>query len=112
MYYIGRSNKLLLKHKGPYQVRGRRQSVYIIEDLVRGKQIKTHVHNLRPFLFNPAQVDPQDVAQQNEQEFVVAEILSHRGDHHRRSNMEFLVRWTDFEQLGAIQGTHACRSTP
>ena len=39
-------------------MRGRRQSVYIIEDLVRGKQIKTHVNNLRPFLFNPAQVDP------------------------------------------------------
>ena len=94
----GRSNKLLRKHKGPYQVRGRRQSVYIIEDLVRGKQIKTHVHNLRPFLFNPAQVDPQDVAQQNEKEFVVAEILAHRGDHQRRSNMEFLVRWTGYNE--------------
>ena len=53
----GRSNKLLPKHKGPYQVRGRRRPVYIIEDLVRGKQIKTRVHNLRPFLFNPAQVN-------------------------------------------------------
>ena len=35
----GRSNKLLPKHKGPYQVQGRKQSVYITEDLVRGKQI-------------------------------------------------------------------------
>ena len=41
----GRNNKPLPKHKGPYQVLGRRQSVYIIENLVRGKQIKTHVHN-------------------------------------------------------------------
>ena len=32
----GRSNKLLSKHKGPYQVLGRNQSV-CIEDLVRGK---------------------------------------------------------------------------
>ena len=32
---IGRSNKLL----GPYQVIGKRQSIYIIEDLVKGKQI-------------------------------------------------------------------------
>ena len=76
----------------------RRQSVYIIEDLVRGKQIKTHVHNLSPFLFKPSQVDPQDVAQQNEQEFVVAEIVAHRGDHQRRSNMEFLVRWTGYDE--------------
>ena len=94
----GRGNKLLPKHKGPYQVRGRRQSVYIIEDLVRGKQIKTHVHNLRPFLFNPAQVDPQDIAQQNEQEFVVAEILAHRGNYQRRSTMEFLVRWAGYDE--------------
>ena len=65
---------LLPKHKGPYQVLGRNQSVYTIEDLVRGKQIKTHVHNLR-LMFNPTQVDPQDIAQQNEQEFVVQEIL-------------------------------------
>ena len=36
---MGRSNKLLPKHKGPYQVLGRKQSVYITEDLVRGKQI-------------------------------------------------------------------------
>ena len=72
--------------------------MYIIEDLVRGKEIKTHFHNLRPILFNPAQVDPQDIAQQNEQEFVVAEILAHCNDHLRRSNMEFLVRWTGYDE--------------
>jgi len=69
---MGRSNKLLPKHRGPYQVRGRKQSIYIIEDLVLGKQIKTHVHNLRPFLFNPQRVNPQEVAQQNEQEFTTS----------------------------------------
>ena len=74
------------------------QSVFIIEDLVRGKQIKTHVHNLRPFLFNPAQVNPQDIAQQNEQEFIVGEILAHRGNHQRRSTMEFLVRWAGYDE--------------
>jgi hypothetical protein len=63
---MGRSNKLLARHKGSYQV---------IEDLVKGKQIKTHVHNLRPFVFNPTQINPLDVAQQNEQEFVVDGIL-------------------------------------
>ena len=63
---MGRSNKLLPKHKGPYQVIGRKQSIHIIKDLVKGKQIKTHVHNLRPFVFNPTQVNPLDVAQQNE----------------------------------------------
>ena len=94
---MGSSNKLLPKHRGPYQVRGRKQSIYFIEDLVLGKQIKTHVHKLRPFLFNPGQVNPIEVAQQNEQEFMVRDIVAHRGDHHRRSSMQFLVRWTGYD---------------
>ncbi len=47
----------------------------IIEDLVLGKQIKTHVHNLRPFIFSPNRVDPIELAQQNEQEFMVRDII-------------------------------------
>ena len=88
---MGRNNKLLPKHRGPYQVIGHEQSVYIIEDLIRGEKIKTHIHNLRPFVFYPRHVNPTDVAQQNEQEFVVDEIIGHLGDHHKRSIMEFLV---------------------
>ena len=72
---MGRGNKLLPRHRGPYQVRGRKQSVYFIEDLVLGKQIRTHVHNLRSFLFNHHRVNPQEVAQQNEQEFMVRDTL-------------------------------------
>ena len=87
---MGRSNKLLPKHKGPYQIIGRQESIYIIEDLVRGKQIETHVHNLRAFILNPTQVNPLDIAQRNEQEFLVEEVIAHRSDHRRRSTMEIL----------------------
>ncbi len=74
---MGRSNKLLPKQKGPYQVVGRQESIYTVDDLVPGKQIKTHVHNLRAFIFNPTQVNPLNIAQQNEQEFLVDEIIAH-----------------------------------
>jgi len=67
-------------------------SIYIIEDLLRGERIKTHIHNLRPFVYDPAYTDPIDIAQQNKQEFVVEKILPH----HRRSTMEFLVQWTGY----------------
>ena len=89
---MGRGNKLVPRHRGPYQVRGRKQSIYFIEDLVLGKQI-----NLRPFIFNPHRVNPREVAQQNEQEFLVRDIIAHRGDHHRRSSMELLLRWTGYD---------------
>ena len=49
-------------------------SIYTIEDLVSGKRIVTHVHNLRPFIYDPDRTSPLSVAQQNEQEFVVEAI--------------------------------------
>jgi hypothetical protein len=43
---VGRSDKLLPRHRGPYQVMEKTQSIYIIEDLVNGKRTTTHIHNL------------------------------------------------------------------
>ena len=65
---VGRSDKLLPRHRGPYQVLEKSPSIYVIEDLVNGKRTSTHIHNLRPF------------AQQNEQEFVVESTNGHRGN--------------------------------
>ena len=58
---------------GPYQF-------ITIQDLVNGKVIVTHIHNLRPFNYDEERTDPVTVAQQNAQEFVVEEVLAHRGD--------------------------------
>ena len=68
---VGRGNKLLPKHRGPFQVMDKSDSIYIIEDLVSGKRITTHIHNLRPFIY--------DSILHNEQEFIVESILGHRG---------------------------------
>ena len=40
---------------------------------------------------------PIEVAQQNEKEFMVRDIIAHRADHNRISSMEFLVRWTGYD---------------
>ena len=93
---VGRGDKLLPKHRGPYQVIERSTSIYTIENLVDGKRSTTHIHNLRPFNYDPARTSPLVVAQHNEQEFVVESIQSHRGDRTRRSTMEFKVRWSGF----------------
>ena len=50
-------------------------SIYIIEDLVSGK----HIHNLRPFIYDPIRINPLTVAQHNEQEFIVESILGWSG---------------------------------
>ena len=93
---VGRSDKLLPRHRGPYQVLEKSHSIYVIEDLVNGKRTSTHIHNLRPFNYDPARTSPLVIAQQNEQEFVVESINGHRGNRQRRSTMEFKVRWAGF----------------
>ena len=50
-------------------------AIYTIQDLVNGKVIVTHIHNLRPFNYDEERTDPLTVAQQNAQEFVVNLML-------------------------------------
>ena len=59
---VGRGDKLLPRHRGPYQVMEKVDSIYKIEDLVSGKRIVTHVHNLRPFIYDPDRTSPLSVA--------------------------------------------------
>ena len=77
---VGRSDKLVPRHRGPYQVMHISGAIYTIQDLVDGKVLETHIHNLRPFNYDKERTDPVAVAQQNAQEFVVEEVLAHRGD--------------------------------
>ena len=95
---VGRGNKLLPKHRGPFQVMDKTDSIYVIEDLVSGKRITTHIHNLRPFIYDPIRTNPLTVAQHNEQEFIVESILGHRGNRNRRSTLQFNVRWSGFDE--------------
>ena len=55
---VGRRNKLLPKHRGPFQVMDKTDSIYIIEDLLSGKRITTHIHNLSPFIYDPIRTNP------------------------------------------------------
>ena len=92
--HVGRGNKLLPKNRGPFQVMEKTDSIYIIEDLVSGKRITTHIHNLRLFIYDPIRTNPLTVAQHNEQEFIVESILGQL----------FNVRWSGFP--------HACGQAP
>ena len=93
---VGRSDKLVPRHRGPYQVMSNAGAVYTIQDLVNDKVVVTHIHNLRPFNYDAERTDPVAVAQQNEQEFVIEQVLDHRGNKAKRSTLQFLIRWSGF----------------
>ena len=93
---VGRSNKLLPRHHGPYQVMEKTDSIYVIEALISGKRTTTHIHNIRLFNYDPAYTSSLTVAQHNEQEFIVESIITHRGSRNRRSSLQFKVCWAGF----------------
>ena len=86
-------SKMHTRYQGPFQVVERQEDIYKIQDLLTGKIHETHVSTLRPFNHDPDKVTPLHVAMHNSQEFVIEEILDHRGDRNRRGTMEFKVRW-------------------
>jgi len=53
--------KLRPEHSGPHQVMNRLNDIYSIQDLVSGKVIDTHVHQLRPFNYDPERTRPVDI---------------------------------------------------
>jgi hypothetical protein len=89
---VGRSDKLLPRHRGPYQVLEKSHSIYVLEDLVNGKRTSTHIHNLRPFNYDPARTSPLAIAQQNEQEFVVKSINGHSGNRQSLGRIRRVMR--------------------
>jgi hypothetical protein len=92
----GNRPKLSTKLKGPYQVINLIGSRYTIQNLLTGKNFDTHITNLRPFNYDSSRTDPKEVAMHDQHEFVLHEVIAHRGDRYRRSAMEFLVRWEGF----------------
>ena len=53
-------------------------------------------HTLLQVVHDPERTRPVDIARQTAQEFLIGDILAHRGDRNCRSTMEFLVRWEAF----------------
>lgn len=82
---------------GPKRVINFVKSVYTVQDLITGKNTETHVTNLKPFLYDPQHVNPTDIAMQDNQEFLIDHIMDHRGDRRDKTNMEFKVRWSGYD---------------
>jgi hypothetical protein len=86
-------SKLHTPWKGPLRVISHVGTKYLLQNLVTNKTEYAHVTALKPFEYDPQRVDPREISLQDQQFFVVSEILDHKGDSSRRSSLEFKVRW-------------------
>ncbi len=95
--YEGENNKPPSKlHtflRGPLRIVNRNGPIYTLENLVKNKWEDFHVKLLHPFKFDATSVDPQEVAQHDEDHFGIAEVRNHRFLSHQqnRRDLEFLV---------------------
>ena len=92
----GPPNKMLTNLKGPFQVLGKSGAQYTVRNLQSNKDETYHASAMQPFIYEPMDTDPADVAIRDQQEFVVEQIVQHRGSQRIRSTMEFLVKWRGF----------------
>ena len=83
--------------RGPFQVVSIHNSDYTLLDITTKKHKHLHISNLKQFIFNPKHTDPADVARRDYMEFFIDSILQHQGNSRRKTQMRFLVKWTDFD---------------
>ena len=83
--------------KGPMRVISNAGAEYKVHDIVRNHTISVHVSRLKTFEHDTARVDPLQIAAKDNEEDEVDSILDHVGDPKRKSSMDFLVKWTGYD---------------
>jgi hypothetical protein len=56
-----------------------------------------HAQHMKPFHFNPHQTTPIDVSRRDYLEYFVEKILDHTGNTQRLNSLEFLVKWSTYD---------------
>ena len=51
---------------------------------------------MKPFVFDSAVVDPENIARRDHMEYFIEDILDHRGNLKKKSEIQFLVSWLGF----------------
>lgn len=91
-------SKLHTQRKGPMRVVRFELANYTLRDLIDSSEHNVHVSRLAPFLYDPTRTDPAVIAAADNEEDFVDRILEHSGSPSRKSDMDFLVRWSGYDE--------------
>jgi len=92
----GPPHKLMPFKKGPFRVVNSVGSRYTLLDLITNKHEDAHIRQLSPFKYDAATMDPKKIAARDNEEYVVHEILAHKGNKKYKTSLEFKVRWEGY----------------
>lgn len=84
--------------KGPMRVVSNVLDEYTLLDLIQNKEKKYHLSQIKPFNFDPAKVDPTDIARRDYLEFFIEDILDMTGNIRTLSTLKFKVKWLNYPQ--------------
>jgi hypothetical protein len=83
--------KMASRHKGPYEVVRQNKNDVQVRDIVTGVVLEFSVVDLEPFFGDKSEA--VIAARHDQEQHEVVEILSYRGDHNERSNLQFMVKY-------------------
>jgi len=100
-----RLDKLSMHYRGPYLVKQIDGSAFLLKNLATNAVFTANQAHLHPFNYESEYTDPAVVQRHLEQEFLVEEILRHRGQRQKgankkyaRAGFEVLVQWTGYSE--------------
>jgi transposase InsO family protein len=83
--------------KGPMKVVKGQDSRYTLLDLISGKEVDYHVSDLKAFNFDPAIVNPLDIARRDHLEHFLDRVYDISGDPKNKKSLKFRVSWFGYD---------------
>ena len=96
-------SKLNTRLRGPHKVVAKHSrvdgpDVYTVQNLASNKLEDFKITDLRTFNFDEQRVNPQEVAIQDKQLYIVESVLEHKGTGAKRSLMQFHIKWKGYDE--------------
>ena len=84
--------------RGPLKVVNGKDSRYTLLDLISGKETIYHVSDMKVFNFDPAIVNPVDIARRDHMEHFVFQVYDMEGNPRRKKSLKFKVKWLNHNE--------------
>jgi hypothetical protein len=93
----GPPSKIMTNLRGPMRVIAYKGSSYDLLNLTSNKvEYGIHVKRLKHFDYDPDHTDPVEVSNTDSDSFIVEQIINHKGNPKRKTQMSFEVKWKNF----------------